>query len=179
MSDLNMIDLKETVRSIPDFPKKGVLFFDITTLLSNPDAFRQSLDRMQEFCSKRKVDKIIGIESRGFIFGGALADRLKVGFIPIRKAGKLPGETLSESYDLEYGSAAIEIHADGISSGESVIIVDDLIATGGTLEATCRLIEKVGAKVAGIAVLIELAFLPWREKLDKYDILSLISYDSE
>jgi adenine phosphoribosyltransferase len=174
-----MIDLKQTVRSIPDFPKKGVLFFDITTLLSNPDAFRQSLDKMQEFCSGRKVDKIIGIESRGFIFGGALADRLKVGFVPIRKAGKLPGDTVSAAYDLEYGSASIEIHSDAVKPGESVIIVDDLIATGGTLEASCRLVEKIGAEISGIAVLIELSFLPWREKLDKYDILSLISYDSE
>jgi len=174
-----MIDLKQTVRSIPDFPKKGVLFFDITTLLSNTDAFRQSLDEMQEFCSNRKVDKIIGIESRGFIFGGALADRMKVGFVPIRKAGKLPGKTVSASYDLEYGSAAIEIHSEAVKTGESVLIIDDLIATGGTLEASCQLIEKIGAEIAGIAVLIELSFLPWREKLDKYDILSLISFDSE
>jgi adenine phosphoribosyltransferase len=133
---------------------------------------------MEKFCRERGVDRIVGIESRGFIFGGALADRLKVGFVPVRKAGKLPGETIAASYDLEYGSATIEIHADAINAGDAVIVVDDLIATGGTLEATCRLIERIGARVAGIAALIDLAFLPWEEKLEKYDILSLITYES-
>ncbi len=173
-----MVDLKNTVRAIPDFPKEGILFYDITTLLVNPEAFRSALDKMEKFCRSREVDRIVGIESRGFIFGGALADRLKVGFVPVRKAGKLPGETIAATYDLEYGSATIEIHADAVGAGDSVVVVDDLIATGGTLEATCRLIERVGAKVTGIAALIDLAFLPWEEKLEKYDVLSLITYES-
>ncbi|UCD18606.1 MAG: adenine phosphoribosyltransferase [Candidatus Zixiibacteriota bacterium] len=173
------MDLKSAIRSIPDFPKKGIVFRDITTLLLDPKAFVEALDRMYEFCNKRKVDKIIGIESRGFIFAGALADRLGVGLIPIRKEGKLPGETVAEAYDLEYGSATIEIHADAIAPGESVVIVDDLIATGGTLKATCHLVERMGGTVSGITVLIDLSFLPWHQKLGGYDILSLISYDSE
>ncbi len=173
-----MVDLKNTIRAIPDFPKEGILFYDITTLLVNPEAFRAALDKMEKFCRDRDVDRIVGIESRGFIFGGALADRLKVGFVPVRKAGKLPGETIAATYDLEYGSATIEIHADAVNAGDSVVVVDDLIATGGTLEATCRLIERVGAKVTGIAALIDLAFLPWEEKLEKYDVLSLITYES-
>ena len=173
-----MVDLRNTIRAIPDFPKEGILFYDITTLLVNPEAFRAALDKMEKFCRDRDVDRIVGIESRGFIFGGALADRLKVGFVPVRKAGKLPGETIAATYDLEYGSATIEIHADAVSAGDSVVVVDDLIATGGTLEATCRLIERVGAKVTGIAALIDLAFLPWEEKLEKYDVLSLITYES-
>lgn len=173
-----MLDLKSTVRAIPDFPKEGIMFYDITTLLVNPEAFRAALDRMEKFCRERDANRIIGIESRGFIFGGALADRLKIGFVPVRKAGKLPGETIAASYDLEYGSATVEIHADAISAGDKVIVVDDLIATGGTLEATCRLVEKAGARVAGIAALIDLAFLPWEEKLEKYDVLSLITYES-
>jgi adenine phosphoribosyltransferase len=173
------MDLKETIRSIPDFPKKGIVFRDITTLLLNPEAFRQSLDRMEEFCLDKKIDKILAIESRGFIFGGALADRLGIGFVPVRKAGKLPSKTMREEYELEYGKDSIEIHVDAVSPGESVIIVDDLIATGGTLEAACKLVEKMGANVAGLVVVIDLAFLPWRKKLKKYNILGLVQYQSE
>ncbi len=173
-----MVDLKNAVRAIPDFPKEGILFYDITTLLVNPEAFRTALDRMEKFCRDRNANRIVGIESRGFIFAGALADRLKIGFVPVRKAGKLPGETIAASYDLEYGSATIEIHADAIKPGDAVVVVDDLIATGGTLEATCRLVERVGARVVGITALIDLAFLPWEEKLEKYDVLSLITYES-
>jgi adenine phosphoribosyltransferase len=135
-----MVDLKSAVRAIPDFPKEGILFYDITTLLVNPEAFRAALDRMEKFCRDRNANCIVGIESRGFIFAGALADRLKIGFVPVRKAGKLPGETIAASYDLEYGSATIEIHADAVKPGDAVVVVDDLIATGGTLEATCRLV---------------------------------------
>jgi len=174
-----MIDLKASIRSIPDFPKKGIVFRDITTLLLNPEAFRTALDQMQEFCNDKKVDYIVGIESRGFIFGGALADRLKVGFIPVRKKGKLPGRTISYEYKLEYGTDTIEIHEDALKTGDSVLIVDDLAATGGTLAAATSLIEKMGAEVAGISLLIDLSFLPWRDKVKKYKILSLISYDSE
>jgi adenine phosphoribosyltransferase len=174
-----MINLKDTIRSIPDFPKKGIVFRDITTLLQNSAAFRQCLDRMEEFCSDKKIDKILAIESRGFIFGGALADRMGKGFVPIRKAGKLPAKTVRQEYQLEYGTDSIEMHLDAISPRESVLIVDDLVATGGTLEATCKLAEKMGANIAGLVVVIDLAFLPWREKLGKYDILGLVKYDSE
>jgi adenine phosphoribosyltransferase len=174
-----MIDLKETIRSIPDFPKKGVVFRDITTLLLNPKAFHQALDQMQEYCERKQVEKIVAVESRGFIFGGALADRLGIGLVPIRKAGKLPFRTVRQEYDLEYGTDAIEIHADAIRPGERVLVTDDLIATGGTLQATCKLVERVGGHVAAVAVLIDLSFLPWREKMRGYDIMSLIRYDSE
>jgi adenine phosphoribosyltransferase len=174
-----MIDLKSTIRSIPDFPKKGIMFRDITTLLLEPRAFRQTLDLMEDFCRGRDISKILAIESRGFIFGGALADRLGVGFVPIRKAGKLPGKTVKQEYELEYGTDSIEIHADALKSGEAVMIVDDLVATGGTLEAACQLVEKVGARVAGLAIMIDLAFIPWRKKLEKYEILTLVKYDSE
>nr|MBN2276312.1 adenine phosphoribosyltransferase [candidate division Zixibacteria bacterium] len=174
-----MIDFKTAIRSIPDFPKKGIVFRDITTLLLNPEAFRTVLDKMQDFCLDKKVDYVIGIESRGFILGGALADRLGVGFIPIRKKGKLPGQTIRYDYQLEYGADTIEIHADALSQGQSVLIVDDLAATGGTLAAAAGLVEKTGAEVAGIALLVDLAYLPWREKVNKYKVLSLVTYDSE
>jgi len=173
------MDLRSTIRNIPDFPKKGVIFRDITTLLKKPEAFRHVLDRTEEFCRKKKVDLILGIESRGFIFGGALADRLEVGFVPVRKSGKLPADTIGYEYDLEYGSSSIEIHTDAIEPGMSVVIIDDLIATGGTMEATCKLVEKTGGTVAGIAVLVDLSFLPWHKKLGGYDIFSLVTYDSE
>ena len=174
-----MIDLKKAVRSIPDFPKKGIVFRDITTLLNNPPAFKKSLDMFEKFCREKGAEKIMAIESRGFVFGGALADRLGIGFILARKPGKLPARTLRYEYELEYGTDAIEIQADDVKKGERVIVVDDLVATGGTLEAVCKLVEQAGGIVAGITVLIDLAYLPWREKIDKYDILSLISYDSE
>jgi len=174
-----MSDLEKSIRTIPDFPKKGILFFDITTLLLDPSAYRKALDRMEKFCREKKADKIMGIEARGFIFGGALADRLGVGFIPARKPGKLPADKIRCDYELEYGADAIEIHADAVADGEAVVIIDDLVATGGSLDAACKLTEKAGGKVAGIAVLIDLAFLPWREKVDKYETLSLITFESE
>jgi len=173
------MDLKTVISNIPDFPKEGIVFRDITTLLKNPDAFRQTLDLMQDFCKGKKVDHIVGIESRGFIFGAALADRMGVSFVPIRKKGKLPSETIGYEYELEYGTDTIEIHADALKSDDSVLIVDDLLATGGTMQAACELIEKAGAKVAGIAILVELAYLPWRDKIGDYDVLTLVSYDSE
>ncbi len=173
------MDLKAAIRSIPDFPKKGIVFRDITTLLKDQKAFRQSLDRMETYCRERNAECIIGIESRGFIFGGALSDRLKLPFVPVRKAGKLPSEVIKYDYELEYGTDTIEIHSDALNPGQKIVVVDDLLATGGTMEATCHLIEKCGAVVAGIAVLISLDFLPWREKLDNYDILTLINYETE
>ncbi len=174
-----MIDLKGSIRTIPDFPAKGIMFRDITTLLLNPNAFRAAVDRIEEFGRSRHIDKILAIESRGFIFGAAVADRMGIGLVPIRKAGKLPGKTIKYEYTLEYGTDSIEIHADALHPGESVLVVDDLVATGGTLEAACRLAEKCEANVGGIAVVIDLAYLPWRDKLQGYDILSLVRYDSE
>ncbi|MEP0827472.1 MAG: adenine phosphoribosyltransferase [bacterium] len=173
------MDLKAAIRSIPDFPRKGIVFRDITTLIIEPKTFKSALDLMEKFCRDKKADKIVAIESRGFIFGGALSDRLGVGFIPVRKKGKLPAKTVTQEYELEYGTDIIEMHADAVKPGEKVIVIDDLVATGGTLEAACKMIEKVGGEVAGIAVLIDLAFIPWRKRLGKYDILTLIQYDSE
>jgi adenine phosphoribosyltransferase len=173
------MDLKAAIRNIPDFPKKGIVFRDITTLLQDPEAFKYALDKMESFAWERKVDSIVGIESRGFIFGGALADRLNVPFVPVRKAGKLPAETIRYEYELEYGTDTVEMHADAIEKGQSILIVDDLAATGGTLEAACKLVEKAGAEVSGIALLIDLAYLPWREKVGRYDILTLVTFDSE
>lgn len=174
-----MDDLKDAIRSIPNFPKKGIVFRDITTLLANPDAFGKTIDKMEAYCRERKADKIVAIESRGFLFGGALADRLGISLVIVRKPGKLPSETISQEYELEYGTDKIEMHTDSIQNGDSVIVIDDLVATGGTLGASCKLIEKAGGKVAGIAVLVDLAFIPWREKLKGYDILSLVKYDTE
>ena len=174
-----MNELKDAVRSIPDFPKKGIVFRDITTLLGEPDAYKKSLDLMEKFCLESGAKKILGIEARGFIFGGALSDRLGIPFIPARKPGKLPAETYIQEYELEYGTDAVEIHADAITAGDSVLVVDDLVATGGTLEAVCKLVEMAGGRVAGVAVLIDLAYLPWRKRLEKYNILSLIKYESE
>jgi len=173
------IELRESIRSIPDFPKKGIVFRDITSLLSNPDAFAYTIDLMEDYCKKQKATKILAIESRGFLFGGALANRLGLGMAIVRKPGKLPGKTISQEYKLEYGTDKIEMHIDAVDKNDSIVIVDDLVATGGTLEAACKLIEKAGGRVAGIAVLIDLAFLPWRDRLKGYDIFSLIKYDSE
>lgn len=174
-----MNDLKKAIRSIPDFPKKGIVFRDITTLLANPDAFGKTLDLMETYCRERRPNKIVAIESRGFVFGGALANRLGISLVMVRKQGKLPGETIAQEYELEYGTDKIEIHSDSIQQGDSIIIIDDLVATGGTLEATCKLVEKAGGKISGISVLVDLAFMPWREKLKGYDIQALVKYDSE
>jgi adenine phosphoribosyltransferase len=174
-----MNDLKKAIRSVPDFPKPGIVFRDITTLLADPKAFKKALDELEAFFREKKITKIVAIDSRGFIFGGALCDRLKIPFVPVRKKGKLPAETISESYELEYGTDELEMHSDSISSGDKVGVLDDLLATGGTLEATCRLVEKLGGEVAGIGLLIELSFLKGRERLPGYDIKALINYDGE
>jgi adenine phosphoribosyltransferase len=173
------LDLKSKVRNIPDFPKKGIVFRDISTLLQDKQAFNYSIERLAERYQDKRIDMIAAIESRGFIFGGALADRMEAGFIPVRKLGKLPYETVKKDYTLEYGYATLEMHKDAVQPGERVLIVDDLIATGGTLLATCGLVEKLGGTVAGIAVLIELSFLKGREKFSKYDFHSIIQYASE
>lgn len=174
-----MKDLKSAIRSIPDFPRPGIIFRDITTLLADPEALRQAMDSMEEYLNGICANKIVAIDSRGFLFGGALADRLQIPLIPVRKKGKLPHETISEEYALEYGTDSLEIHTDAVTKGDKVAVLDDLLATGGTLKATCRLIEKLGGEVAGIAVLIELSFLKGRDKLTAYDIKALVDYDTE
>ncbi len=169
-------DLKTAIRDIPDFPKKGILFKDITTLLENGELFQKVIDELADHYKSKKIEKVIGIESRGFIFGAALAYKLKAGVIPIRKKGKLPYKTISATYALEYGTDTLEMHEDAVKKGTRVLIVDDLLATGGTAKATAELLKKVGAKIVGIAILIELTFLKGRENLKGQDVFSLIKY---
>lgn len=173
------MDLKELIRTVPDFPKEGIMFRDITTLLKSPEGYKQTLDELVNLAKNKGITKVIGIESRGFIFGGSLAEKLEAGFIPVRKPGKLPAPTVSESYILEYGSDSIEIHQDAIAPGDKVLLHDDLLATGGTMEAACKLVEKLGAEIVQISFLIELTFLNGREKLKNYEVHSLIEYDAE
>lgn len=172
-------DLKKYIRSIKDFPIKGIMFRDITTLLKEPEAIRATLDNLIINARGKLINKVVGIESRGFIFGALLAHDLGVGFIPVRKPGKLPAETVSQTYQLEYGTDSIQIHKDAISQGDKVLLHDDLLATGGTAEASCRLIEKLGGEIVQISFVIELAYLKGREKLNRYDVNSLIVYESE
>ena len=168
-------NLKDRVRTIPDFPKKGILFRDITPLLLNKDEFQFCIDSFAKHTTE-KIDYVISIESRGFIFGSALAYALGVGFVPIRKEGKLPYEKFQASCNLEYGQAVLEIHADAVHKGSNVIIIDDVLATGGTVEAAIGLVERFGVKICGIYFLIELLALKGRERLSKYPIHSLITY---
>lgn len=173
------MNLKDTIRDVPDFPKKGIVFKDITTLLKNPGALFYTAEELYNLAKNKKITKVAGIESRGFILGGLLAQKLNAGFVPIRKPGKLPAERISESYSLEYGTDSIEIHKDAIEQGDVVLLHDDLLATGGTMEAAVKLIEKLGGKVVQISFLIELNFLNGRDKLKNYEVHSLIQYDSE
>jgi len=173
------MDLKSKIRDVPNFPKEGIIFKDITTLLQDPKAFRHSIEKFKEYYKDKNVDVIVGPESRGFIFGTVLAYELGVSFVPIRKPGKLPAETESQEYVLEYGTDKIEIHKDAIKKGQKVLIVDDLLATGGTSEASAKLIKRLEGDVAGFAFLIELSFLKGRERLKGYDIFSLIDYEQE
>ncbi len=173
------MDLKKLVRDVPNFPKEGIIFKDITTLMKDPDGISNAADILYNFAKDKKITKVAGIESRGFILGGILAQKLNAGFIPIRKPGKLPAETISEKYSLEYGTDSIEIHKDAISPGDIILLHDDLLATGGTMQAACKLIERLGGKVAQISFIIELNFLNGREKLKNYDLRSIIQYDSE
>ena len=168
--------LAEKIRDIPDFPKQGILFKDITTVLKDAATFKESLDLLAERCAGYEIDKIIGIESRGFIFGAPLADRLGAGFVLVRKLGRLPAETVSAEYALEYGTNTVEMHADSIERGERVLIVDDLLATGGTCRAAIELVEQVGGTVAACAFLIELAFLEGRKALDGYEVEAVITF---
>ena len=170
--------LKKLIREVPDFPKPGILFYDITTLLKDKLGFARLIDALSEhYIGKgKKIDVVLGIEARGFIFGPALAYRLNAGFVPVRKPGKLPAETMKISYELEYGSNALEIHKDAIKKGQRVLIVDDLLATGGTAVATADLASGLGAQIAGLAFVVELDFLKGRERLAKYDVFSLLHY---
>ncbi len=170
------LDLTEYIRSIPDFPKPGILFRDITPLLGSPEAFRQTVSDLAAPFRKKKIDFIAAAEARGFIFASPLAIELNAGLVPIRKPDKLPYQTLSFSYDLEYGADTLQIHADAIPEGANVLVVDDLLATGGTVDACCRLVEKAGGKIAGCAFVIELADLKGRDRISNYETLSLVNY---
>lgn len=171
------MDLKSKIRDIKDFPTEGILFKDITTLLKDPKAFKYVIDQLVVNYIEEKVDIVVAIESRGFIIGGALAHELGAGFVPVRKMGKLPAKTIVVEYELEYGRDTLAIHEDAILPGQKVLVVDDLLATGGTMGATLRLVEELGGVVIGVAFLIELAFLKGKDKLKKYSVHSLISYD--
>jgi adenine phosphoribosyltransferase len=172
-------DLKQYIRDVPDFPKKGIIFKDITTLLKNPVALKSTLDILYDKVNDLKIDKVVGIEARGFIFGAMLAEKLNAGFVPLRKPGKLPAAVFKQTYELEYGTDTIEIHKDAISKGDRVLLHDDLLATGGTSKAACDLIEKIGGNVIQTLFIMELAFLGGREKLKNYKVDSLINYSAE
>lgn len=174
-----MTDLKQYIRSVKDFPKEGINFKDITTLLKEPFALRETLRQLHQLCEKLEITKVAGIESRGFMFGCMLADRMDVGFVPLRKPGKLPAEVEREIYQLEYGKDSIEIHVDAIEKGDRVLLHDDLLATGGTARAAANLIERLGGEIVQVSFIVELVFLEGRNKLKKYDVQSLVSYESE
>ena len=177
MSGMNSDQLKKLIREVPDFPKKGILFYDITTLLKDKAGYATLIDVLAERYIGKGVDLILGMEARGFIFGPALAYRLSAGFVPVRKPGKLPAATTRVEYDLEYGSNILEVHEDAIEKGQRVLIVDDLLATGGTAEATAKLATQLGADIAGLAFVVELDFLKGRDKLKGYDVYSVLHYD--
>jgi adenine phosphoribosyltransferase len=172
-----MLDLEQFIRDVPDFPKKGIIFKDITPLLAHPQAMREAADRLAEPFGADGVDIVVGIESRGFIFGSLVAERLGAGFVPIRKPGKLPAETISLDYELEYGTAAVEVHTDAVRPGTRVLMVDDLLATGGTMQAACDLVRRLQGRIAGAAFVIELCFLKGRERLKDCRVVSLIAVD--
>jgi adenine phosphoribosyltransferase len=174
---VNCDHLKKMIREVPDFPKKGILFYDITTLLKDKVGFATLIDALSEHYLNEKIDTVLAIEARGFIFGPALAYRLNAGFVPIRQPGKLPAETVRLTYDLEYGQDTLEIHKDAIKPGQRVIIVDDLLATGGTANACARLAKSLGADIAGMGFVVELDFLNGREKFNGTEVFSLLHYD--
>jgi adenine phosphoribosyltransferase len=169
-------DLRAKIREVPDFPKPGILFYDITTLLREADAFREVIDRMAEAVKGERIDLVVGMESRGFIFAAPLADRLGAGFVPVRKLGKLPAETIEVEYDLEYGTATLEIHRDAITRGQRVLVVDDLLATGGTVLGTIELVQRLGGEIAGLSFMVELTALGGRAKLGEFKIHTLLAY---
>ena len=168
--------LKELIRDIPDFPKEGIIFKDITPVLQSPAGLKEVVDKFSDHYANQKIDVIVGAEARGFLFGPAVAINIGAGFVPVRKPGKLPYETASKTYDLEYGTDTLEIHKDAVKAGDNVLMMDDLLATGGTMVASCELVESLGGKITGCAFLIELGFLNGKEKLSQYDIFSLIQY---
>jgi adenine phosphoribosyltransferase len=169
-------DLRAKIREVPDFPKPGILFYDITTLLKDPEAFREVIDRMSDQVRDASVDLVVGMESRGFIFSAPMAYQLNAGFVPVRKLGKLPAETIEVEYELEYGTATLEIHRDAIRPGERVLIVDDLLATGGTVMGTIELVRRLGGEIAGLSFMVELTALNGREKLGEFNINTLLTY---
>ncbi|MCG8639872.1 MAG: adenine phosphoribosyltransferase [Desulfobacterales bacterium] len=173
------MDLKQTIRSIPGWPIEGVIFRDITTLMQDKDAYRQACDLMFERYKDLKIDKIVGIDARGFVFGAVLAYKLDIGFVPVRKKGKLPWKTIQETYSLEYGTDTLEVHEDAVEKGEKVVIVDDLIATGGTVGATVKLMEKLGARIIECAFVVELPDLKGREQIKGYKVFSLTEFEGE
>jgi adenine phosphoribosyltransferase len=174
-----MIDLKSSIRSIPNFPIEHIIFRDITTLMQDPEAFREANDQFYNRYKDQKIDKVVGIDARGFVFGAVLASKLNVGFIPVRKKGKLPFKTLCEKYALEYGNAEVEIHADAIQKGDRVVVMDDLIATGGTIAAAVCLVERLGGQVVECAFVVELPDLKGRESIKGQKVFSLISFEGE
>ena len=171
-----MMDLKQHIRHVPDFPKAGILFYDITTLLRDPQGFKMTIDLLSTPFTDQGIDVVVGIESRGFILGGAVAQRIGAGFIPIRKPGKLPAKAIKEIYDLEYGKDALEIHEDAVQKGQRVLIVDDVLATGGTAAAATQLVKKLGGELHGLAFLIELLFLSGKSKLAGENVYSVLQY---
>lgn len=174
-----MQTLENKIRNVPDFPKKGIGFKDITTLIKDPQAFREAIDTLAAPYSGQKIDLVVGVEARGFIFAAALAYKLGAGVVPVRKPGKLPAAKIRAEYQLEYGTDVVEIHQDAIQPGQKVLVVDDLLATGGTISATLDLVQRLGGQVVGVSFLIELDFLHGREKLKEYPIHSIIHYQSE
>ena len=173
---MNSEDIKSAIRRVPDYPKKGIVFRDITTLWKDGRLLRKTTDIMYERYRRKRIDSVLGIEARGFVVGAPLAERLGVGFIPMRKLGKLPGAKISETYELEYGTATLEIHKDAVKKGERVLIVDDLIATGGTALAAAKLVETLRGKVAGFAFVVELPALKGRDALKGYDVFSIVTF---
>jgi len=170
------MDLAKMIRDVPDFPKEGIIFKDITTLTKDPEALKEAVDILADHYTGEEIDLVVAVEARGYIFGAPVAYKLGAGFVPVRKVGKLPAETLREEYELEYGTDAVEMHKDAIQPGQKVLIVDDLIATGGSAAATARLVERLGGDVVGIAFLVELGFLKGVEKLKGYDVFTVIEY---
>jgi len=170
------MDLARMIRDVPDFPKEGILFKDITTLIKEPQAFKEVIDRLADHYAGQQIDLVAAVEARGYILGAPIAYKLGAGFVPVRKKGKLPAETVREEYELEYGTDSVEMHCDAIQPGQKVLIVDDLIATGGSAAATARLVERLGGEVVGIAFLIELTFLNGVEKLKDYAVFTMIEY---
>jgi adenine phosphoribosyltransferase len=174
-----MIDIASLIRDVPDFPKKGIVFKDITPLLASSEGMRQTADLLADPFRNKGIDLVAGVEARGWIFGSLLAERLQVGFVPIRKPGKLPYKKISRTYGLEYGTNTIEIHTDAVRKDQRVLMIDDLLATGGTMAAACGLVRELGGEIAACAFVIELCFLPGREKLGDYEIFTLLKVEGE